>query len=184
VIEVEIKAYLDDLSFVESQLLQLGAIFQKTIHQSDIYLQHPIRNFAQTDEAVRIRISDNGNFLTYKGPKIDSSSKTREELEIEIREPDKLLELLKKIGFFPIKTVNKVRTLYLVEDITVSLDKVEGLGSFIELEIDVADQEAIPSIKNRLFSFFAQLKIPSQKLERRSYLELLLLSKTKNRDIK
>ncbi|MFX1295341.1 MAG: class IV adenylate cyclase [Promethearchaeota archaeon] len=174
--EVEIKAHLDDLSLIENRLLQLDAIYQKTLHQNDIYLQHPLRNFAQTDEALRIRISDDKSYLTYKGPKLDSSSKTREEFELEVQEPKKLSELLKKIGFITVQKVSKFRKQYSLNDIIISLDTVDGLGEFIELEIDVLDKSAIVSARDRLFSVLKQLKISSEKLERRSYLELLLLA--------
>lgn len=175
--EVEIKAHLDDPDLIETRLIQLGAIFQKTIHQSDIYFQHPIRNFAQTDEAIRIRISDNRAYLTYKGPKIDSASKTREELELEIQEPDKLLAILEKIGFYSVARVIKSRKFYILEDIKISLDKIESLKSFIELELEVTNEAIIPNARNRLVSLINQLEISSEKLERRSYLELLLFGK-------
>jgi adenylate cyclase class 2 len=152
----------------------LGAIFQEEIHQSDTYFQHPTRDFAQTDEAVRIRITDDKNYLTYKGPKLDSTSKTREELEIEVQEPLKLSELLKKIGLIPVKAVVKSRKSYLYEDIMIFLDNVDELGFFIELELDVSDKEQVSPARNRLFSFLKQLEIPAQNFERRSYLELLL----------
>ncbi len=175
--EVEIKAYLDDITSVENRLKNLGATYRKTIQQVDIYFQHPIRNFAKTDEALRIRISDNKSYLTYKGPKIDTSSKTREELEIEIQDHSKLLTLLRKIGFFPVIEVKKSRKCYLFKDIIISLDSVKCLGDFIELEIGVADKKSINDVKSRLLSLLKQLKIPQEKLERRSYLELLLLPK-------
>ena len=173
--EVEIKAYLDDITSVETRLQQLDAIFQKTIHQSDTYFQHPIRNFAQTDEALRIRISDNQSYLTYKGPKLDSSSKTREELELKIHEPDKTSEILKKLGFSTVLIVKKTRKIYSMDDIIISLDDVDDLGYFIEFELEVTDKEIIPSARDRLISLLNKLGIPKDKLERRSYLELRLL---------
>ena len=177
--EVEIKAYLDDYILVENQLQQLGAVFEKTIPQSDTYFQHPIRNFAQTDEALRIRISDKNSYLTYKGAKVDSSTKTREELELAIPEPDKLNAILKKIGFSPVMTVKKTRKKYILDEIKISIDMVEGLGNFIEFELDVSEKEHIQSARERLFSLLKRLNIPNEKLERRSYLELLFLKMLK-----
>jgi len=172
--EVEVKARVEDIGSIENWILELGAIFQKVIFQSDIYFQHPTRDFAQTDEALRIRITDNKNYLTYKGAKLDSTSKTREEFEIEVQEPLKLSEILTKIGLIPIKKVVKSRKSYLYKDITIFLDNVDELGFYIELEIAVSDERQIPAARNRLFSLFKQLKIPPQNFERRSYLELLM----------
>jgi adenylate cyclase class 2 len=172
--EVEVKAQVEDAAAIESRLLQIGVIFQKEIHQSDTYFQHPMRDFARTDEALRIRITDDKNYLTYKGAKIDSTSKTREEIELEVQEPFKLVELLTKIGLIPIKKVVKSRKSYSFGDITISLDNVEELGSYIELELAVSDKTQIPPARTRLFSLFKQLEISSKNFERRSYLELLM----------
>ncbi len=175
--EVEIKAHLDDLTRIQSGLIQLGALYKKTFQQTDIYLQHPIRNFAQTDEALRIRYSEDKNYITYKGPKIDQTSKTREEIEIEFHEPDKLLKLLRKIGFTIVREVSKFRQIYALDEITICLDTINGLGNFIELEIDVSNENEIIIAKNQLLLILDKLQIPSNKLERRSYLELLLIKK-------
>ena len=175
--EVEIKAYLDDYILVENQLQQLGAVFEKTIPQSDTYFQHPIRNFAQTDEALRIRISDTKSYLTYKGAKIDSSTKTREELELVIPEPDKLNAILKKLGFSPVMNVRKSRRIYNLDDIKISIDQVEELGTFIELELEISDKEKIHLAKERLFNLLMQLNISRKRLERSSYLELIIFKK-------
>jgi len=175
--EVEIKAYIDDLTLIERQLKQLGAVYQTTLHQSDLYFQHPIRNFAQTDEALRVRISNDQSYLTYKGPKLDSNSKTREEFELNIVSPDKYTKLLTKLGFIPVKKVLKTRKVFNLDDIIISLDHLDHLGNFIELELEVTDQKQIPSAKNRLFSLIKQLNISPTQLERCSYLELLLRPK-------
>ncbi len=172
--EVEVKARIEDPASIESQLLQLGASFQQIIFQTDIYFQHPIRNFAQTDEALRIRITADKSYLTYKGPKIDLISKTREELELEVQDPLKFIELLKKIGLNPIMQVVKSRKCYLLSEISISIDAVQELGTFIELELDVPEKTQLPTARERLFAVFKQLNISSEKFERRSYLELLM----------
>ena len=49
--------------------------------QVDTYFSHPARDFAATDEALRIRSIDQENFVTYKGPKLDATTKTRREID-------------------------------------------------------------------------------------------------------
>ena len=173
--EIEIKAHLDDPAYIEAQIKQLGANFRKLIQQDDTYFQHPIRNFAQTDEALRIRRSDKNSYLTYKGSKIDTTTKSREELEISIPDPDKLHTILRKIGFSPVMTLRKSRKKYILDDIKISFDQIEGLGNFIEFELEISEKDKIELAKERLFTLLKRLDIPKEKLERRSYLELLLL---------
>ena len=62
-----------------------------------------MRDFAQTDEALRIRQVSGANQITYKGPKIDEATKTRREIEIPLAPGTDLVtkyqELLEAIGF-------------------------------------------------------------------------------------
>lgn len=176
--EVEIKAPLDEIESIEKKLHDLGAIFQAKIRQSDIYFQHPNRNFAITDEALRIRETDQSAFLTYKGPKIDSTTKTREEIELEIENPKYFEEILKRLGFITVIRVNKSRKIYNLDKFTICLDSVNELGFFIEIETEVLQYSDIPLAKDEAFSILKQLNIPRKKLERLSYLELLYLKKS------
>lgn len=82
--EVEQKFWVDDLRAVERELAQLGVRLGEVIEQVDCYFAHPARDFAETDEALRIRRSGSDCFLTYKGPKIDATTKTRQEIEIPL----------------------------------------------------------------------------------------------------
>ena len=75
-IEVEVKAKIDNFEDMRKKLNNLGAIKTKEEFQEDIYFNSPIVDFAKTDEALRIRTTKQGNekhiFITYKGGKIDS----------------------------------------------------------------------------------------------------------------
>ena len=82
--EVELKFALPDPAAVRGELLSLGAVPHSIQTEVDTYLQHPVRSFEQTDEALRVRRTGPRVFLTYKGPKIDPTTKTRTEIELEI----------------------------------------------------------------------------------------------------
>ncbi len=173
-IEVEVKGYADDLIF--ERVREKFKLIRKEYHE-DTYYQHPCRDFAKTDEALRIRIRRfDGHFeafLTYKGPKLDSVSKTREEIEVLINDPDKHARILEALGFREVLTVEKVREKYYVEKgITLTLDEVEGLGKFVEAETLTDDREKIPELVEKLKSLLESLGV--KRFERRSYLELLL----------
>ena len=70
--EVEQKFRVDELGSIEDALRQLGSRVEDTVEQVDCYFAHPVRDFAATDEALRIRQVGPDAFVTYKGPKIDS----------------------------------------------------------------------------------------------------------------
>ena len=80
--EVEIKFRAADLEALGRRLLSLGAEPIGTSEQEDLYLAHPSRDFASTDEALRLRRVGDMNRITYKGPKLGGPTKTREETPI------------------------------------------------------------------------------------------------------
>ena len=177
--EVEQKFNVETHAGVEGQLRELGARFAEPIEQVDRYFAHPQRDFASTDEALRIRCVGDENYITYKGPKIDTATKTRREIELPLRSgtehAEQFAELLQALGFEPVASVRKIRRSaalrYQDWDFEVALDEVTSLGTFVELEL-AADSSQLDAARERLHTLAAQLNLTN--VERRSYLELLL----------
>jgi adenylate cyclase, class 2 len=177
--EVEQKFAVSDVGATRTKLAELGVAFGPQVEQTDRYFNHPARDFAQTDEAFRLRQVGNRNFITYKGPKIDPATKTRRELEIPLPDgpkvPAEFAELFVALGFRPVATVQKKRLpgklLWEGQIVEVALDDVEGVGSFLELEIG-ADDAGLDQAKGALQTLAQRLALEAS--ERRSYLELLL----------
>jgi len=163
--EVEIKAKIENRENVENKLRKLGAIFVGEETEEDIYFQHPSRNFALTDEALRIR---NGKVLTYKGPKVDKDTKSREEIEVNIENGNKMRKILKKLGFKPVAKVRKIRRIYKIGEVTVSIDHLDLLGDFVEIEC-IGEYS---SSRHKVFQLATLLEL--REFIRKSYLELLI----------
>ncbi len=166
-IEVEIKAKIENIKSIENQLIELKALFKEKTVEEDHYYQHPCRDFQKTDEALRIRISGDRYFVTYKGPKIDNDTKSRTELEIKIEDPESYKRLFEHLGFKEAGIVLKTRKTYTFRDCSIMLDSVNELGEFLEIEC-FGDFE---HCKKSIFEIAALLKI--NKFERRSYFELI-----------
>jgi adenylate cyclase class 2 len=66
-----------------------------------------------------------------------------------------------------------MREIYHLEGALVCLDKVDGLGEFVELETLAVDEEAIPQRRDYLIGTLRRLGVTSE-LIRESYLEMLL----------
>lgn len=175
-IEVEVKAHAEDLNAVAQHLKGIGAEFIKKEHQEDIYFNAPHRDFAQTDEALRVRNVTDGNskttFITYKGAKMDQLSKTRVEIEVGVEDPLKSGAIFENLGFRPVATVKKNRTIYSFQDLFITLDRVEGAGDFVEIEKDVQEGQDYQEALDQIFVVYAKLGIEDG-FERRSYLEIL-----------
>lgn len=175
-IEVEVKAKVNNFKDIQIKLDELGAEKVKDEFQEDIYFNSPIVDFAETDEALRIRKTESEGkktiFITYKGPKIDSKSKTRKEIEIVIEDSEKCSDIFENIGFKKVRAVRKNRQYYSFKNFEISLDDVEGLSPYMEIEISLEDGSDYNTAQESIFDLFKQLGIEDG-FERTSYLELL-----------
>ena len=136
------------------------------------------RDFAQTDEALRLRRKGDANYITYKGPKIDATTKTRREIELPLAPgPESLASwtaLLEAVDFRPVAEVRKSRRKAAVacqgRQVEASLDEVDGVGTFVEFEL-VVEESDVDAARACIQSLAQSLGLTQG--ERRSYLELL-----------
>lgn len=183
-LEVEIKASLAGLSpdTVARSAAEAGFRFQRSLREIDMYFDGVSRDFKQTDEALRLRscrdLEGGGarTLLTYKGPKVDAASSTRTEYETSVGDLETARKLLEALGFRPRFTVDKTRREFTLEGVTLCLDTVAGLGSFLELESLTVSPERREAEVTRLLSLLDGLGVSRERLTRRSYLEMLLAS--------
>ena len=148
--EVELKFPVPDLSAFAAKLAALAIPIAPAQEEIDVYFAHPARDFAQTDEALRLRCKGDANYITYKGPKIDAATKTRREIELPLAPgPESLASwtaLLEAVGFRPAGEVRKSRRKAAVpwqgRQVEASLDEVERAGTFVEFEL-VAEQSDV-----------------------------------------
>lgn len=178
-LEVEMKFLVADLDALRLAVLELGAHEDRALEEADHYFNAPDRDFAKTDEALRIRCIGSANYVTYKGPKRDAHTKTRTEIETPLGEGDevafKFCRLLKELKYRPVATVCKRRTIYHLRRadflVDICLDEVEGVGTFAELEIQ-AEEDGLDQARSTVMELAMDLGLTQS--ERRSYLELLL----------
>jgi adenylate cyclase class 2 len=185
--EVEQKFRVESHEPVLTALAAQGVAIGEPVEQVDCYYRHPQRDFAQTDEAFRLRSVGQQNFLTYKGPKIDQNTKTRLEEEVRLADGPEAREscdaIIRHLSFEPVATVTKQRRIATMErrgqTAEIALDDVAEIGQFVEIEISVetdgTDTSSVDAAKQALADLAQELGLTE--VERRSYLELLLDSR-------
>jgi len=191
-IEVEIKVKISDPNLMRKKFGENNGIYKLSLNHEDIYFNMPkgLRDFRQTDEALRLRKSIEFNrddksktqkinyYITYKGKKIDKTTKTREEIEVKINEIEDMKNLLKLLGFREVFTVAKERELY---DFMFNDTKIEALidyipileQHFVEVELITESLHNVEKSKDILFKFLENFGIKKQESIRKSYLELI-----------
>lgn len=176
VFELEVKARIDDPAKLERRLKSLGAELIAEEAHIDIYYDAPHRDFAGTDEALRVRrkVKPKECILTYKGPRLSRTVKTREEFEVTVDSPDSVQRILKKLGFTPAARVEKERRKYALGNLKVSVDQVKDLGAFIEVEAEADDLTDRERIEQEIFALLNQLNVPPANVVDKTYLEMLL----------
>ncbi|MCA9053919.1 MAG: class IV adenylate cyclase [Planctomycetaceae bacterium] len=183
--EVELKFPISDPGGFLTQLQSLGAVQRKEVQQIDRYFSHPVRQFAQTDEAFRLRSEGDANCLTYKGPLLDRSTKTRQEIELDVAGGDEAAQrawaLLRALGFEDVYSVHKRRQTYTLNrdgrEFSLAIDQVTDLGLYLEIET-LADASTWEAARDAALRLAAELNLHDS--ERRSYLQLLLEQQGKN----
>lgn len=174
--EVEMKVRADH-DRIRRKLAERGATELGAITQRDTYYNAPMRDFAETDEALRVRCEKGGGTgqatLTYKGPLVGEASKTREEHETALEDGDAMTAILDGLGFVPVETVEKERERFSLAEHVVALDSVTGLGEFVEIEAE-AREEAIDDAREGVAETLESLALDPDEEIRTSYLELLL----------
>ncbi len=178
--EVEVKYRSVDHALLEQRLIALGASRTPTVRQVDVYLNHPSRDFAATNEAFRLRTIGDENRITYKGPRRPGPTKTRKEIEIRAADgasaAGQLLELFVLLGFRPVATVRKTRTPFLMSraghSLEVTLDRADGLGDFVEIEALAESETDLAAAQSAVLALARELGLTD--VEPRSYLRMVL----------
>jgi adenylate cyclase class 2 len=148
-LEIELKFPVADFAAIQRQLAQWNVHAEAALVEADHYFNAPDRDFAQTDEAFRLRRVGEQNRITYKGPKQKGPAKTRTEIELGLdagdAAADAFCRLATHLGYRPVAIVRKRRTPYRFKRdgfaLEVCCDEVDDLGCFVEVEIVAPPEE-------------------------------------------
>jgi len=174
--EVELKVQVSDVELlrIKRYLEGMGALREGSVVQVDDYFDTPDRVLYSRDSALRVRKQDEVVEVTYKGKRVSNKSKTRSELVARVNNARSMEEVLETCGLVKVATVIKRREVYRVRDIKVSLDTVEGLGSFVELEASARDEAGVKLKEEILYLLLEELGLRHRRPILSSYLELIL----------
>jgi adenylate cyclase class 2 len=175
-LEVELKVKIPSLDPAREQLVRRNAQSCGKVHEHDVYYNAPHRDFSITDEAVRVRYTGDHAVVTYKGPKIKKFGlKAREELNFAVESGKTFETMLDRLGFTKTLEVNKWRETFRLGTASVSLDTVDGLGTFAEIEVIVENESDNPT--GQIGKIAKEIGVEGEPILA-SYLELLLAKKT------
>jgi adenylate cyclase class 2 len=143
-LEIEVKLACDDLDRLRNAGYDLK--LEKPRHFEDNWLLDlPDESLFKQGAALRVRSVNGRGTVTFKGivkETYESRLKVREEIETNVTDPQKMIELFERLGFRRSFRYQKYRTVYGITydnaAIKVVLDETP-MGRFIEIEGDEAD---------------------------------------------
>jgi len=132
--EVEVKARLKNPEKVIKKLQEFGCAFSHELHQIDqIFIPEGIEFPPPYDTPVlRIRKENKKYFFTLKISQ--TSRQDCIERELEISDGKKMIEIMAFMKHKRVPIVDKKRIKGKISGIEVCIDRVKGLGNFIEAE--------------------------------------------------
>jgi adenylate cyclase class 2 len=140
-LEIEAKVKVKNLETIAGKLRRIGARFLHTVREQDLYFNSLDGKLLNSNCGLRLRKRkwDSSTpktqvFLTYKGPTGKSAFKSRREIQVQVDNYDAIKNILVQLGYKKHLTVNKLRHIWQLGKCEICLDKVQGLGTFIEVE--------------------------------------------------
>jgi predicted adenylyl cyclase CyaB len=163
---VEIKARIDSVEGLEPRAAALADQGPTEIVQDDTFFTCPngrlkLRAFSATS----------GQLIFYQRPD-QAGPKESFFLISPTESPDTLREAL-TLAYGQAGRVRKQRTLYLAGRTRIHLDRVEGLGHFLELEVVMTEDEPAETGVAVAHDLLAKLGVAPSQLVDRAYVDLI-----------
>ena len=163
---IEIKAALKNWDRAVTTAHRLSGKSPEVIHQQDIF-------FRSEGARLKLRIfgPQQGELIRYERPDVAAARCSRY-LIAPTSDPQALLEILTKaLGTNGI--VEKTRNLFLVGQTRVHLDRVEGLGDYLELEVVLQPGQSEIEGKHIAEKLLSSFEVGEQDLIGEAYVDLL-----------
>jgi adenylate cyclase len=168
---IEIKARLDSIEAIEPRVAALAGSGPERIEQDDTFFPCPNGRLK-----LRAFSPDRGELIFYARPD-QAGPKGSFYILSPTASPDTLRDAL-TAAHGEAGRVRKVRTLYLVGRTRVHLDRVEGLGEFLELEVVLADGESAAAGVAEAHALLDQFGVEACALLEGAYVDLLRAAQT------
>ncbi|MBC7187816.1 MAG: class IV adenylate cyclase [Calditrichaeota bacterium] len=170
-LNIELKARCADLRRAGQVARRLGAVRQWRRRQVDTYFAAPSGRLK-----VRCVAGEPAELIAYHRPDRPTARESRY-LICLVPDGKKLCQVL-SLALDVVVVVDKQRTLYLLDNVRIHLDSVQGLGSFIEFEAVVRRPTQAAAARRRLDELCTTFGIAQSDMVAGSYADLLLAART------
>lgn len=165
---IEFKAKVEALEQYEEKLKGLNPLFIGLDHQIDTYFNVPHGRLKLREGNIE------NTLINYH--RADTADAKLSEIILYQHMPDKALKEILKLQLGIKAVVDKKRKIYFINNTKFHFDEVEGLGTFIEVEvIDKDGSLDIDDMKQDCDHYFRFFNLSKEQLVDRSYSDLVLI---------
>lgn len=178
-IEIKYKVSQPDFKKIAMKLRQLGAHHLYDKKEVDIYFNVAGRDSISSKECLRIRESSSHTELTYKAPSKNPKEKhfAKRELNVDVKDAKATHAILEAMGNRKLVTIKKHRRYFKFAGCVVTLDRIDGAGTFIEVEYEGRSKKSGLEI---VMKCSEKLGLREKKIDNRPYRDILLEKRQKN----
>jgi predicted adenylyl cyclase CyaB len=163
---IEIKAKIDQIEALVPIITSLADTGPFELPQHDTFFNCPLGKLK-----LRVFSASAGELIFYKRPQLNGPKLSQYHIS-PTTDPGSLRNTLAQ-AYGILGTVRKHRMLYLLGNTRIHLDRVEGLGDFLELEVVLTDLQTVSSGESVARELMAKIGVLPNQLVSSSYLELL-----------
>ena len=168
--EIEFKFRVKDKKKIDNTFKKLNCKFSE-LHQCDhIYVKNGINNFniLLGENVLRIREQNGVNYITLK------QRLNHLEYETIVEDSNVINNIFITLGYHKLVEVDKYRKETNIKGFNITVDEVDRLGSFVEIEKLTENEEEIEKIKDEILKFASELGFYENDIEKEKYDAMIL----------
>lgn len=168
--EIKIRIAESRIPEIVAQAIKVGGSDPKILEQEDVYFP----------AAGRLKVRSEGSVVQLIGysRSDETDSRVSHYQLVEVKSKEEICRALRLALGEPIAVVRKTRTLVMLGQTRIHLDRVEGLGSFLELEVMMRGGQSEAEGCHMVEEVLERIGVKERDVERGSYKELMKLYKT------
>lgn len=162
--EVEVKYQVQDTEALLLALKERNIELSAPLYQDDQAYAPECWSYADSKlgvSFVRLRTVDEQHTFTLKRP--TENAQSCEEYESAVADRAQMHRAILAMGFRPTVRIAKIRRTADLPDLSLCVDEVTGLGTFLELERIVADDVRGEAVQAELAAFVTSLGIEAKR---------------------
>lgn len=139
--EIELKFRVQDNAKLKDKLKILNCDFSEVIEQNDTVYVENLDSIESVEGSIWLRVRKENGHTELNLKKQSSNLEESREIEFGVDDCEKAKSFLETLGYKKWVEVNKKRVYSKYQNYNLCIDEVERLGSFIEIELLVEEND-------------------------------------------